>query len=420
MSLVGSWWLIVGSFWLVALAQPLAASGQAPERIVEIRVHGNHTTPDQDILKIAGLTVGDAPTPERLVAAETKLRDSHRFEAIEVRKRYESISDLSRILIVLLVDEVPGITADDLTPGPLRRFRAVAMWLPIVKFEDGYGFTYGARTSFVDTLGPKSRISVPLTLGGERRAAIEVERSFDHGPFTLVRGSAAIERRVNPHFEAPDFRRGVNVQAERTLLPWLRAGADARVANITFGGLEAVHHAAGVHAVVDTRVDPSFPRNGFMARVGWERISFESGSSPVLSTDVRGYLGVYRSIVLAMRARAVRASAPLPPSEQTLIGGSDTLRGFRAGYAAADGMAAVSTELRVPLTSPLNIGRFGVKLFVDTTTPWPAGTPLSKRHFDLGAGGGVYFGAALFNAGVDVAQTRDGSRRVHFGMGVTF
>ena len=397
-----------------------AAPAAAQEHIVEIRVHGNHTTPDQDILNIAGLAVGETPTPERLAAAEAKLRDSHRFEAVEVRKRYESISDLSQILIVLLVDEVPGVSKDNLTPGPLTRFKAVAMWLPILRFEDGYGFTYGARTAVVDRIGPRSRIAVPLTWGGERRAALEVERAFDRGPFSTIRGSAALDRRVNPHFDVPDSRREVGVQADRTLLPWLRAGADARIANVSFRGLDAFHRAAGVHAVVDTRLDPSFPRNEVLASVGWQRIAFETGSSPVLSTDLRGYVGVYRGMVLALRARTVRASSPLPPSEQTLLGGSETLRGYRAGYAAGDGIAATSAELRVPLTSPLDIGRFGVKAFVDHGTTWPSGVSLSTRHFEQGIGGGIYFGAAIVNGGIDVAQARDGSRRWHFGLGVSF
>jgi len=397
-----------------------AAPAAAQEHIVEIRVHGNHTTPDQDILNIAGLAVGETPTPERLAAAEAKLRDSRRFESVEVRKRYESISDLSQILIVLLVDEVPGVSKDNLTPGPLTRFKAVAMWLPILRFEDGYGFTYGARTAVVDRIGPRSRIAVPLTWGGERRAALEVERAFDRGPFSTIRGSAALDRRVNPHFDVPDSRREVGVQADRTLLPWLRAGADARIANVSFRGLDAFHRAAGVHAVVDTRLDPSFPRNEVLASVGWQRIAFETGSSPVLSTDLRGYVGVYRGMVLALRARTVRASSPLPPSEQTLLGGSETLRGYRAGYAAGDGIAATSAELRVPLTSPLDIGRFGVKAFVDHGTTWPAGVSLSTRHFEQGIGGGIYFGAAIVNGGIDVAQARDGSRRWHFGLGVSF
>jgi outer membrane protein assembly factor BamA len=403
---------------LAALVAPGAAMAQ--ERIVEIRVHGNHTTPDQDILNIAGLSVGEAPSPERLANADAKLRDSHRFESVEVRKRYESISDLSQILVVLLVDEVPGVTKDNLLPGPLTRFKAAAMWLPILRFEDGYGFTYGARTAVIDRIGPRSRISVPLTWGGERRAGLELERAFDRGPLSAVRGSVALDRRVNPHFDVPDSRREAAVQADRALLTWLRAGAGARAARVGFGGLDAIHYAAGAHLVIDTRLDPTFPRNGLLATTALERMVFEGGRSLVWSTDLRGYVGVYRGTVLALRARTVRAASPLPPSEQALLGGSDSLRGYRAGFLAGDGIAATSAELRVPLTSPLNIGRFGMKVFVDHGTTWPAGTPLWTRHFEQGIGGGIYFGAALVNGGIDVAQARDGSRRWHFGLGVTF
>jgi len=404
---------------LCALA-PGAVEGQTVEQIADIRVHGNHTTPDEDVLALAGLKIGDAATAERLAEAEARLRDSHRFEAVEVRRRYQSIADPSQILVILLVDEWPGVTSDVLIPGPARRLRAVAMWLPILRFEDGYGFTYGARTAFVDTLGSRSRISAPLTWGGERRAALEIERAFDRGPFSVIRGSVAVDRRVNPHFTVADSRQEVAVQADRALAPWLRVGGDARLADVTFGGFAARHQTAGAHIVFDTRLDPSFPRNGVLASTSWERLAFEYGSAARWMTDVRGYLGVYRGAVLALRARAVRADAPLPPSEQMLLGGSDSLRGYRAGYLAGDGIATTSAELRMPLTSPLNVGRFGVKLFVDHGTTWPAGTSLFTRHFDQGAGGGIHFGAAVVNAGVDVAFTRSGSSRWHFGLGVAF
>ncbi len=114
---------------LFAIA-PSAVEGQTVEQIADIRVHGNHTTPDEDVLALAGLKIGDAATAERLAEAEARLRDSNRFEAVEVRRRYQSIADASQILVILLVDERPGVTSDVLIPGPARRLRAAAMWLP--------------------------------------------------------------------------------------------------------------------------------------------------------------------------------------------------------------------------------------------------------------------------------------------------
>jgi outer membrane protein assembly factor BamA len=421
-----------GALAIIAIALPLAiptaATAQSPEPvpsgveglITEIRVHGNHTTPDADVLAIAGLTLGEAATPERLAEAESRLLASRRFTAIEVRRRYQSIADPSQILIVLLVDELPGVSGDNLIPGPLGRLGHAAMWLPILSFADGYGFTYGARVSVVNKLGARSRVSSPFTWGGERRAAVEVERAFESGPFSVIRGIAAVNRRINPHFDVPDSRREVRFEADRAVTEWLRVGGDARVTQVDFGQTNARHQAAGGHVILDTRLDPSFPRNGALASVAWERVAFEGGSSGRWSTDLRGYVGFFGGSVLALRAQTVRASAALPPSEQTLLGGSESLRGYRAGDRAGDGIAATSAEVRVPLTSPLSIGRFGAKAFVDTGTTWPSGKPLTKQQFERGVGGGIYFGAAAVTAGLDVAWPRRGTARWHFGLGLTF
>jgi hemolysin activation/secretion protein len=137
-------------------------------------------------------------------------------------------------------------------------------------------------------------------------------------------------------------------------------------------------------------------------------------------TDLRGYMGLVGSMVLALRGQASRADAALPLAEQPLVGGSDSLRGYRTGHQAGDNMAAVSGEIRVPLTSPLDYGRFGVRAFADAGAAWASGERLGKQQFDRGIGGGVYFGATAVSASVDVAWPERGKPRVHAGVGVTF
>lgn len=397
------------------------SAAQPQDAIAEIRVHGNHTTPDADILGLAGLTVGAAATEATLAEAQEKLRASGRFEAVEVRRRFRSIANPSEILVILLVDERPGVSEFDLIPGPFARIRAAGLWLPIINKRDGYALTYGARVSFVDPLGPRTRISIPVTWGGERRVAAELERTFERGPLTIVRGSASLHRRVNPHYRLADARREITLLAERTMTPWLRAGASGRVGQVSFGAADRqLHRAAGVHLTLDTRRDPSFPRNAVQATLGWERIDFEDGAAGRWITDLRGYVGLVGSTVLALHGQASRADAALPFSEQSLVGGSDSLRGYRAGHQAGDSMAAISGEIRVPLTSPLNYGRFGVKAFADAGTTWTPGERLRKQQFDRGIGAGVYFGATAVSAGVDVAWPERGKPRVHAGVGVTF
>lgn len=396
------------------------AATQRSERITAIRVHGNHTTPDADVLAIAALAVGDAPTSEHLADAEARLRASRRFASIEIRRRFESITDPSRILIVLLIDELPGVTRSDPTPGPFKRFRLATVWIPILRFTDGYGFTYGARISLVDKLGPRSRVSTPLTWGGERRAAVEVEHRFDAGPFSMIRAAVAVRRTVNPHYRIADMRQETHLEADRALKSWLRVGGDAGVSQVNFGGRSTLHQTVGGHIVLDTRFDPSFPRNATLLQLRWEHLAFEHGDANRWSSDLRGYVGLIRGSVLALRVQTTSADAALPASEHALLGGSDSLRGYRAGYRAGDGLAAASAEIRTPLNSPFSVGRFGVKGFVDLGAATPYGSALRKQRFDRGVGTGIYFGAAALTAGVDVAWSEQGRGRWHLGMGVTF
>jgi outer membrane protein assembly factor BamA len=405
-------------FAIFAIFAPFVVQGQAqaPEKITEVRVHGNHTTPDTDILQISGLAAGAEPTEARLKEAEQKLRASRRFEGVELRKRYLSITDPSQVLVMIVVDEHPAVSATDLTPGALKKFRAMQMWMPILKHEDGYGFTYGARLAFKDSIGERSRVSVPMTWGGERRIGLDAERSFD-GPISIVRGGVSLYRRVNPHFELPDRRTEARVEADKLFTSWLRAGVGARVANVEFGpDYEARHSAAGFHTVVDTRIDPSFPRNAIHTQIGWERLFF-GDSAGRWNTDARGYVGLGGSLVLALKAQLIKSDGSLPLVEQSLLG---TVRGYRTGHRAGDNLFASSAELRIPLNSPLTFGRFGLKAFVDAGTAWNNGARYDDEPFDRGIGGGVYMGGGPFIIDLDIAKPRTGNVRAHFGMGVTF
>lgn len=409
----------VANFFVANAFVAFVAAAQAPERITEIRVHGNHTTPDADVMALSGLAPGDEASESRLKQAEQELKSTGRFEAVELRRRYLSISDPSQILVMIIVNEHAAVSATDLTPGPLKKLRAAQMWMPVLKHEDGYGFTYGARVAFRNTIGDRSRVSVPLTWGGERRIGLDAERSFD-GPISIVRGGVARYRRVNPHFDLADNRSEARLEADRVFTSWLRAGGSARVANVEFGpDYEARHSAAGFHAVVDTRIDPSFPRNATHVTGGWERLFF-GGSAGRWFTDARGYVGVGGSLVLAVRAQLIRASDSLPFAEQSLLGGSGTVRGYRSGHRAGDHLAATSAELRIPLNSPLTFARAGLKAFVDAGTAWNHGTRLEDQPFDRGIGGGLYIGGGPFILDLDVAKPKSGNVRAHFGMGVTF
>lgn len=399
-----------------------AASAQDDAGIVgEVRIHGNHTTPAADVLAMVGNIVGQPATEALLTGIETRLKTSGRFDNVEVRKRFRSIENPDDILVMVVVDEVPGVDPLDLTPGPLKKFRKSGMFLPVVHSEDGYGFTYGARMSFVDQLGPRSRISLPLTWGGERQARVQAERTFEHGPVNRIMADAGIIRRENPHYEIGDTRVGASARLEAAPVRWLRFGVGGRRDEVSFGNIDDNVSSLGGDVTLDTRIDPAFPRNAVHVTVGRDRVAFNAGSAIQSQADVRGYLGLFRQTVLAVRALSVTSDAPLPPYERSLLGGAANLRGYDAGYKAADNLVAVSAELRVPITSPLSVGRLGLKAFVDAGTTYDVGKRLRDQHLvDRGIGAGVYMHLTVLSVSLDVARSRAGDTRYHFGLGVTF
>ncbi|HJU41726.1 MAG TPA: BamA/TamA family outer membrane protein [Vicinamibacterales bacterium] len=395
-----------------------------PGVVGEVRIHGNHTTPDEKVLSIIGDVVGKPATDALLTEITGKLERSGQFDSVDVRKRFRSIDNPDDILLMVVVDEFPGVDPLDnyRPPSPVRRFWTSGMFLPILHSEDGYGFTYGARVSFVDRLGRRSRISAPLTWGGERQARVQLERTFRRGPIDRISAEAGVGRRVNPHYEISDRRTSFNGRAESVLQRWLRVGAGGGVDTVTWAGdaVDTIKRVGG-DITFDTRVDPAFPRNAIHAVAGFERLYFDVIRANRRTVDLRGYAGLFGQTVLAVRALSVTANTQLPLYEHSLLGGASNLRGYDAGFKANDNLAAFSAELRIPMTSPLSMGRFGVKVFVDTGTAYPFGEKLEdQQRLDRGVGAGAYLHLTVLSVALDVARSREGSTRFHFGLGVTF
>jgi outer membrane protein assembly factor BamA len=409
---------------LILLVCAATAHAQTGAGVVgEVRVHGNHTTPDAKVMAIIGDVVGKPATDALIAEVVNTLERSGQFDSVEVRKRFRSIDNPDDILLMIVVDEFPGVDPLDnyMPPSPVRRFWKSGMFLPIVSSEDGYGFTYGARVSFVDRFGPRSRISIPLTWGGERQARVQAERTFRSGLVDRVSAEAGIGRRVNPHYEIADRRTSFNGRVESAAARWLRLGAGGGVDEVTFGDLADTIKRFGADVTLDTRVDPAFPRHAVHATFGWERLNFEAVSANRRTADVRGYVGLFGQWVLAVRGLSVIADAAMPLYEHVLLGGAANLRGYDAGYKANDNLAALSAELRIPVTSPLSVGRFGVKAFVDAGTAYPFGEALKdQKQLDRGIGAGAYFHLTVVSLALDVARSREGNTRFHFGLGVTF
>ena len=412
----------------------------AAQVVAGIQIQGNTATPDEEMRRLAGVQIGmpfDDTTPE--VVAE-RLRKAKHFDRVEVLKRYASIEDPSQIMLVIIVDEGPVkivMTGDPDNPTRVERKRwPNLLVLPILRREDGYGITVGARLTLPDKLGKQSRITFPLTWGGDKAAAVDIEKRVDRGPFDRITTGASISRRKNLVYDEDDDRARVSVRGEREFKRVFRVGAGGGWQRASFEGIADTFAHLGGDVTLDTRVDPVFARNAVFIRGGLEHFDFGNatlaapadpahyrgyaGSANRADLDARGYLGLIGQAVLAGRFRRLDSDRPLPPYMQPEIGGLSTVRGFSAGTAAGDTLVTMSAEVILPLNSPLRFGRFGVTAFTDRGAVYNKPERLADQDLLVGYGGSVWFAAAFFRLNVAVAHGRGSGTRAHVGGNITF
>jgi outer membrane protein assembly factor BamA len=405
-----------------AFAGPVAA--QDSQAVTDIRIHGNYRTSDDRIIQLAGLTLGQPLPPGGVDAVVRRLKQSGLFDSVEVRRRFRSLDEHGDIAVLIIVQEIPGSVIDVPTgpPNPLRRFGNSAMFSPIVEYVDGYGFTYGARASFVHLLGKEGRLSIPASWGARKQIAIEADKTFQTGPVSRINATAGWSRRENPAFDLDDERREatgeIAVPLRRRVL---QLGLTGGFSEVLFGGGRENLLTYGARAVLDTRSNPAFPRNALYAGAGWRVIEPEIG--PRVNRfryEAQGYLGLLGSSVLAVRGVSETADGPLPAYEKALVGGSTTLRGFRAGSFVGDNFAAGSVELRLPSHSAMRLGQNGFTLFADAAAAYDDGTGIKDATWHYGVGAGWYLRAPLISLNVDVAYGIDRGARVHVNGGFRF
>ena len=396
------------------------------EVIAAIQVHGNTLTADADIVRSSGLGEGAPFSDSLLSEAEARLRSSGRFDDVEVLKRYASISDPTQILVLIRVDEGPvRIDLPDV-PGPgqdrtvVRRRRFSVMFAPILDAEDGYGLTYGALLSITGYRNTTRRVIVPISWGGDKRAALEFQKEFSRRFAPRIRTGALVQRRTHPFFDSDSDRKRIWGRAEWPLTRRVRAGSEVAWQSSLLQGDDLTSKSIGADLVLDTRVDPLQPHNAIYARAVIDRIRFPSRSAVRTELDATGYIGIYRGTVLAVRAGREDMSEPAPAYFKSMLGGSSNLRGFRAGQSIGDTLMAGSAELRIPLTSPLRLARFGTSVFMDVGTVYNKGQRFRDQKLKRGIGAGIWATAPLFRVSLMVAHGMGATNRVHFSAGLTF
>jgi outer membrane protein assembly factor BamA len=411
---------------LLALAgQAELPAPQPAEVIAEVRVHGNAAIAEEEVLRLADVQVGAPFTADTTAIVEKRLRGTGKFRNVEVLKRFTSISDASKIVLLIVVDEgdvkIEWDQDSGAPPRTVRRRGLPLMFLPVLSVEDGYGWTYGVRFGLQNPVGPHSRVTFPLTWGADKRAAAQLEKDFVRGPVDRVTTAVSISRREHPFYEQDDDRFRLAVRAERDLLAPLRAGATVGTEEVRFLAVDTRMLQTGADLVLDTRADPVLARNAVYARAAWDRYALSASDAyRQYSVDLRGYAGFVGQSVVVSRFYRSASDKVLPPFLKPILGGMDNLRGFRTGTAVGDTLIAGSVEVRTPITSPLNVAKLGVSAFFDTATVYDHSARLEDQRFEKGIGGSVWLSAAFFRLNLAVAHGLKGSTRVHFGTSFSY
>jgi len=390
---------------LVTLKLALAFISVLPQeeaRIAQVRIHGNHTIPDDEVLTIAGVAVGDLLRSGFDDEIAERLRESGRFETAEVRVRRRGFAPGSDAVLVLLVREKRSVSS---------RF----MVGPIFDVSDEYGVTLGARFAVVG-LGEHGQLGFPASFGGKRQLAVE-------GRFAGLAIDLSRERQINPHFDLPDNRltTGAGYHARFGKFGFDVSG---RWTDVDFDTTDEQFGSFGGKLLFDTRIDPTIPGNAGYAAVTWRRLVFsESSASEDVNQytfDVRGYKRLWGQALLASQFLWDVASGPVPSYEQPFLGGGMTLRGTKPGAFIGDNRAIGTVELRLPVTSPLSFGRAGVHLFYDGGAAYDYGESLEQATWHHGVGGGFFFRVAMIGLRVDVGFDLEGGTRFHIGSNFKF
>ncbi len=392
------------ALWAFVLVWPCCVA----DTLREVRIQGNFRTPDDQIILIVGVQPGAEISTVSERDLEERLMKSGKFDSARVVKRQRSMTAGADVVLVITVKEKTPI-------------KSKFMFMPILSGSDEYGLTYGVRISGINLLGERTRVGFPLTLGGTRRAAAEVEwkRGLPDNTSLLLDGS--VSRKENPHFEIGDFRKeawgGVRHRWNR-----FQASAGVGFTDVDFGTLRDQFVSYGADVALDTRQDVNLPRDAVYAGIGWKKYSLnqDKPSFNIYTTDLRGYKGLWGQAILAGQFLFQKADGPLPNYQRPFLGGATTLRGHEPGEYIGDNLATTSLELRLPLTSPLKIYHAGVDVFLDSGKVYDDGQTFGSADWKHGAGVGVFFLIAGFGLKVDLAHDLNDSVRVHFSIGFRF
>jgi outer membrane protein insertion porin family len=396
------------------------------EGVIEsIKISGNTYTKTYVIQRYIRTKPGETYNDKKVAQDVTRLTNTGYFET--VRRDAEVGTEPGKVILIITVVEkqrtgqatfggaytsVQGIIGFvDLTKSNLRGTGQMVT----VRGEFGGRRSYelGYRNPWIMT--PETRLSLGLydryilreafvtAADGTRRDVLYRERRAG--------GNVTLGRPLTDHTTAyvglrrDDVSLSDIAEADKPLLTG-PAFAPREVRSLTLA------------TITDTRDNIFNPRGGAYHQFSVELAGLFGGSHfNKYSTDDRRYLRAGKRAVVAVRLLVGTTTGDAPYLEQFLIGGPDSLRGYRVDRFAGSHMAIFNSEYRFPLSSNL----IGVA-FTDVGDAW-GGSIAADPYFrgdksftaHVGYGVGVRVQTPVGPLRLDLGFSKEGTE-THFGV----
>ncbi len=395
--------------------------------VQEVKITGNTHTKEYVIRRYIRTKPGETYNEKKVAADVQRLNNLGYFETV---RRYAEAGEAGKVVVVITVVE--------------KRYTGGA------SFGGMYGSDYG-MVAFVDVSktnlwGTGQTVAVKGEFGGRRTYELAYRNPWIMSPETRLNLGLYDRRTVREAFVRPEDagsqsilyeerRSGGNMTLGRPLSDYTTAYLSFRSDNISVTDVDEWERqylsgpafeprkirSITVAGVTETRDNKFNPKRGGYRSLSAEFAGFGGADFTKYSMDLRHYWPVKKKNVFAMRLLAGTVTSDAPYLEQFLIGGSESLRGYRLDRFAGSHMAILNTEYRFPLTKNL----LGV-LFVDAGDAWGgeiAADPYVGGDEDFsihtGYGVGIRVKTPIGPIRLDLGFSEDGSE-THFGVSNMF
>lgn len=397
-------------FILTLIALMVCGFALAQEKIDVIKVHGVVEVSEEEVVSLSGVKAGDEFNEGTIEALRERLFASGKFSSVEVLKRYRSITDTSKVSLVIIVSEK-------------QSFFNQFMFMPEFGFSDGGKFVYGGYIGATDLFGLGEHTTIPLIMQGSKINTLGISSFFDsEGPlYNRITVSAMKTINENQHFELDDERILVNLNIARRLGP-LFLSANGGYEEVKFRELKDDYYTYGVVANIDTRKDVLLPGDAIFLGVNWQRYDDRNSDNnyDIYSFDARAYKGLIGRSLIGGQVLYQKSNDLLPDYLRPYLGGNSRLRGYDEGSFLGDQYFLATAEIRLPFTGAASETLAGFHAFYNVGKVAFHDEDLWDAELKKGAGIGGFWFSNGFGFRFDLASDLDGEYVFHAGSAFTF